>query len=157
MQVRREHCKKHRWTRRKTNNSRTCVVFFVDVSVCSCWGDVHCTSFDKLWFDYQGICKFTVVGVNGSAVSSTVRDFSIYSKSEYRYGITAVSWTKYIEIVLDRDVIRLDGNHTSDAALKVTVWVRIIFLSISDNDDNESHVYASFFSNWTVYVRTWNR
>ena len=64
-----------------------------------------------------------MVSVNADAPANLTK-FKIYSKNEYRYGMTSVSWVKYVEIQIDgSDTIRLIGDFQSTNAIAVTTYV----------------------------------
>src|SRR5664279_4575388 len=88
---------------------------------CVCFGDTHCKTFDKVRFDYQGVCKYNMVSV---AAQTGLPGFQVYSKNEYRYGFTDVSYVKYVEIKIGgSDIVRLTGSYESPDAVPVTATV----------------------------------
>ncbi|CAH1800341.1 unnamed protein product, partial [Owenia fusiformis] len=68
---------------------------------CWGWGDVHYHSFDDLEYNFQGVCKYTLV-------EDTIGFFKVFVKNR-QWGNRALSVTQYVEIHLAGDIIRLDG------------------------------------------------
>jgi hypothetical protein len=98
--------------------SYTC---FLASASCICYGDPHCKTFDDVRFDYQGTCRYNLASVNIPVPGQPY--FQVFSENEYRFGIGAVSYVKYVDIVYATDTVRLSVDYLSRAAVPVNILV----------------------------------
>lgn len=95
-----------------------------DIAYCTCIGDPHCRTFDNLWFDYQGTCKYNLATVNSSSTLPDGFDpFQIYARNIFLYGITAVAFNRYVEVVYGADTVRLARSAFLQQVVQVDVTV----------------------------------
>lgn len=83
-----------------------------EIAMCQAWGDPHYTTFDKLYFSYQGVCKYTVASViSGSTLPAGFSEFQIYARNEHRSPFRPkVSLVKYVEIVIGDSTVRISRS-----------------------------------------------
>ncbi|CAF0928390.1 unnamed protein product, partial [Brachionus calyciflorus] len=67
---------------------------------CGCWGDPHCTTFDKAKFDFMGRCKYDLVSTNcfNKTLPNGMIPFSVTQKQEQRFNRTNVAYVAHIYI-----------------------------------------------------------
>ena len=86
----------------------------IEVSICSCYGDPHCSTFDDLQFDYQGTCKYLFAGV--IAGRGTLPGFQVFTRNDHFFSTTntAVAYVAYVEVVFDSgDIVRLTRDNSN--------------------------------------------
>ena len=99
-----------------------------EIAMCQCNGDPHCRTFDNLFYNYQGVCKYKMASViSGSTLPTGFSEFQIYARNEHRQPYKpAVSLVKYVEIVIGGSTVRLSRSLamvTAGAATPVTLTV----------------------------------
>ncbi|CAF0786128.1 unnamed protein product [Brachionus calyciflorus] len=69
-------------------------------TTCGCWGDPHCTTFDKAKFDFMGRCKYDLVSTDcfNKTLPDDLVPFSISQKQENRNGRMNVAYVSHIDI-----------------------------------------------------------
>ncbi|CAH1792700.1 unnamed protein product [Owenia fusiformis] len=112
------YCLRYRKKKPAQNGGRDCIGQSTDYVIRKCdktecaktwenpkrcwgWGDVHYHSFDDLEYNFQGVCKYTLV-------EDMIGFFKVFVKNR-QWANTALSVTQYVEIHLAGDIVRLDG------------------------------------------------
>ncbi|ELU15751.1 hypothetical protein CAPTEDRAFT_201172 [Capitella teleta] len=72
---------------------------------CQVGTDPHFVTFDRKFFDFQGVCKYQLA--RSAADADTTPPFEVYVKTELRYLNYPVSYPKYFEVHVYGHVIRL--------------------------------------------------
>lgn len=65
-----------------------------DLATCQAGLDTHYRTFDDLWFDFQGVCKYNLA--SSTAANTVTPPFRIYMTNEYRWG-NDYSYPRYFE------------------------------------------------------------
>ena len=68
-------------------------------------GEPHYVTFDRLRYDYQGICKLNAASTCGDL--GGLPTFEVYTRNEFRNGNNLVSYIMYMEIVYNNITVRL--------------------------------------------------
>jgi len=96
-----------------------------DTVYCTCFGDPHCRTFDRLRLSYQGTCKYNLASINATTPLPTgFSAFQIYARNEQRVGSTVVSYDRYIEVVYSNHTVRL-ARSVSVQSLAIPVDVTV--------------------------------
>jgi len=87
--------------------------------ICSFQGDPHYVSYDGKRFNYMGTCRYLVAS---PAFPTTTPYFQVFGRNENRYGETAVSYVRYVDIVYGGITVRLSRmNSLAIGTVNVTV------------------------------------
>ena len=82
------------------------------LAMCRAAGDPHYLTFDKVYYSYQGVCKYKLAGViGGSTLPTGFSEFQIYARNEHRSRFSrAVSLVKYVELVIVGSTVRISRS-----------------------------------------------
>lgn len=79
-------------------------IFFTGTCECSIWGDPHINSFDKVFFDFQGDCEYTLVKPCGE---SDLPDFELIGNFFKNSPNDKYSYIREMRLVLGGKVYEL--------------------------------------------------